>query len=52
MKASEYIKEYGDFEITEDIEMCIPCSSKNVYDLQYTRVDMKNYECEYRKDKK
>lgn len=34
MKASEYIKHHGDFEITEDIEKCIPHKPKSVWDLK------------------
>ena len=34
MKASEYIKQHGDFEITEDIEKCIPHKPKSVWDLK------------------
>lgn len=34
MKASEYIKQNGDFEITEDIEKCIPHKPKSVWDLR------------------
>lgn len=34
MKASEYIKKHGDFEITEDIEKCIPHKPKTVWDLK------------------
>lgn len=34
MKASEYIKKNGDFEITEDIEKCIPHKPKTVWDLR------------------
>lgn len=34
MKASEYIKQHGDFEITEDIEKCIPHKPKTVWDLR------------------
>lgn len=34
MKASEYIKQHGDFEITEDIEKCIPHKPKSVWDLE------------------
>ena len=34
MKASEYIKQNGDFEITEDIEKCIPHKPKTVWDLK------------------
>lgn len=32
MKASKYIEQFGDFEITEEIEKCIP--PKTVWDLQ------------------
>lgn len=31
MKASKYIEQFGDFEITEEIEKCIP---KSVWDLR------------------
>lgn len=34
MKASEYIKQHGDFEITEAIEKCIPHKPKTVWDLR------------------
>lgn len=34
MKASEYIKQHGDFEITEAIEKCIPHKPKSVWDLE------------------
>lgn len=34
MKASEYIKQNGDFEITEQIEKCIPHKPKTVWDLK------------------
>lgn len=34
MKASEYIKQHGDFEITEDIKKCIPHKPKTVWDLR------------------
>lgn len=34
MKASEYIKQHGDFEITEQIEKCIPHNPKTVWDLK------------------
>lgn len=34
MKASEYIKQHGDFEITEAIEKCIPHKPKTVWDLK------------------
>lgn len=34
MKASEYIKQNGDFEITEDIEKSIPHKPKTVWDLR------------------
>lgn len=34
MKASEYIKQHGDFEITEQIEKCIPHKPKTVWDLK------------------
>lgn len=34
MKASKYIEQFGDFEITEDIEKCIPHKPKTVWDLQ------------------
>lgn len=34
MKASEYIKEHGDFEITEEMEKCIPHKTKSVWDLR------------------
>lgn len=34
MKASEYIKQHGDFEITEQIEKHISQNTKNVWDLK------------------
>lgn len=34
MKASEYIKQHGDFEITEKIEKCITHKPKTVWDLE------------------
>lgn len=34
MKASEYIKQNGDFEITEELEKCIPHKPKTVWDLK------------------
>lgn len=34
MKASEYIKEHGDFEITEEMKKCIPHKPKTVWDLE------------------
>ena len=34
MKASKYIEQYGDFEITEEMEKCIPHKHKTVWDLK------------------
>lgn len=34
MKASKYIEQFGDFEITEEIEKYIPHKPKTVWDLQ------------------
>lgn len=34
MKASEYIQQHGDFEITEELEKCIPHKPKTVWDLR------------------
>ena len=34
MKVSEYIKQHGDFEITEEMKKCIPHKPKSVWDLK------------------
>lgn len=34
MKLSEYIKKYGDCEVTDEIDKCIVKKSKTVYDLK------------------
>ena len=35
MKLSEYIKKYGDCEVTDEIDKCIVKGPKTVYDLKY-----------------
>lgn len=35
MKLSEYIKKYGDCEVTDEIDKCIVKMPKTVYDLKY-----------------
>lgn len=35
MKLSEYIKKYGDCEVTDEIDKCIAKVPKTVYDLKY-----------------
>lgn len=35
MKLSEYIKKYGDCEVTDEIDKCIVKTPKTVYDLKY-----------------
>lgn len=50
MKASEYIKEHGDFEITEEMEECIPYKPKSVWDLE--EGDICYYVDEYNRAKK
>lgn len=49
VKASEYIEQYGDFEITEELKKCIQHKPKSVWDLKegdtYFCVDVYNQVC-------